>query len=521
MDRWKKKLQELFGIDIRSLAFFRMGLALVLIGDLLNRIQDLIAHYTDDGVLPRDVLIYHFLDPWHFSLHLMNGSWGIQFLLFSLAILFAIGLLFGFYTRLSTILSWLLLISLHTRNPLLVHGGDTLLRMLLFWGMFLPLGAYWSVDRWKGQQQKYPFQIISGATYALLLQVCMMYWVTALLKTDVAWRQEGTAVWYVFSNEFFATRIARFLLDYPTLLQTLTFSTLFLEFFGPLFVFLPIWTTPIRTTMVVIFMFFHLVLGLTLELGIFSYVAAVAWIPFLPGGLWNVLLGSFPEQVVKLRSNKLLYRVRLDCINLDSARQSQSDLTEEDHCRVGKADEEDQFGKARASPNLYNLTERGINCLALFFFLYIVLWNLRSVGAISLPPQFNAIASLTRIDQHWNMFAPFPLRDHGWFLIPGTLRNGKEIDLYTHQALNWQKPDLCSACFKNDRWRSFMLNLVFDDKSPISLANYAGYLWQNWNDTHPYEEHLLSLDIVLISKKNGVGGSSSDYDKFTLWKHEQ
>ena len=32
------------------------------------------------------------------------------------------------------------------RNPLVVQGGDVLLRVLLFWAMFLPWCAYYSVD---------------------------------------------------------------------------------------------------------------------------------------------------------------------------------------------------------------------------------------------------------------------------------------------------------------------------------------------------------------------------------------
>lgn len=90
---WKTKLKELCGIDIRSLAIFRIGLALVILGDLFIRMQDLTAHYTDQGVMPRDMLIGAIIDPWYISLHLMNGSWEFQALLFILAALFASAML--------------------------------------------------------------------------------------------------------------------------------------------------------------------------------------------------------------------------------------------------------------------------------------------------------------------------------------------------------------------------------------------------------------------------------------------
>lgn len=111
-----KKIRELFSIDTRSLALFRMGIALVLLWDLVDRSQDLVAHYTDFGVLPRDVAISSLLAPWNISFHLISGNWQIQLLLFVVAAFFALTLLIGYKTRLSTILSWLLLSSLHNRN---------------------------------------------------------------------------------------------------------------------------------------------------------------------------------------------------------------------------------------------------------------------------------------------------------------------------------------------------------------------------------------------------------------------
>ncbi|NET13417.1 MAG: hypothetical protein F6K08_11435, partial [Okeania sp. SIO1H6] len=44
-------LEKLFGLDLRSLALFRIGLALIIITDLIIRAGDLTAHYSDAGVL--------------------------------------------------------------------------------------------------------------------------------------------------------------------------------------------------------------------------------------------------------------------------------------------------------------------------------------------------------------------------------------------------------------------------------------------------------------------------------------
>jgi hypothetical protein len=47
------KFKELVGLDKRSLALFRVFIALTTLYDLADRARDIQAHYTDDGVFPR------------------------------------------------------------------------------------------------------------------------------------------------------------------------------------------------------------------------------------------------------------------------------------------------------------------------------------------------------------------------------------------------------------------------------------------------------------------------------------
>ena len=100
-----KKLEELFGFDLRSLAAFRIGLALIILADLIIRSRDIKAHYTDFGVLPRTALIDGILNPWYWSVHLISGQPLVQTLLFLFAGLVAFALLVGYRTRLAVIAS--------------------------------------------------------------------------------------------------------------------------------------------------------------------------------------------------------------------------------------------------------------------------------------------------------------------------------------------------------------------------------------------------------------------------------
>src|SRR5918998_185013 len=207
--RWgRAKLVEVFGADLRSLAAFRMVLAALVLADLASRAPDLYAHYTDRGVLPRSILLQEALNRWQVSLNLMSGELYVQALLFGVAALAALALLVGYRTRLMTVIVWVLLLSIQARNPLILNSGDTLLRMLLFWGMFLPLGAHWSVDRaLKAAPSRLSMHFLSLATVGLFMQIAFVYWFTAILKSGPAWRVDGTALYYALSIEEWVTPI--------------------------------------------------------------------------------------------------------------------------------------------------------------------------------------------------------------------------------------------------------------------------------------------------------------------------
>jgi hypothetical protein len=299
----------LFGIDVRSLAAFRIGLALLLLCDLWFRCGSLGAFYTDAGVLPRaDQPVADVNAAWHVSLHLANGSWWWQAVLFALAAGFAFMLLVGWRTRLALVASWVLLLSLHARNGQVLQGGDILLRCLLFWAMFLPLGAVFSVDRARaalhggGVAEPPRRRFVSVASAALLLQICFVYWFSAALKKDPDWHSDGTAVYYALSLEQLSTPFGQWLLNFPELLKVITQATMVQEAYGPYLAFAPglllgafslrlaeratEWS---RLAAVILFVGFHLGLAATMELGPFPYICWVGWIPFLPALFWDGL----------------------------------------------------------------------------------------------------------------------------------------------------------------------------------------------------------------------------------------
>ena len=67
-------LAEIFALDVRSLALFRVSVALVVLADLAARSGDLRDHYTDVGILPRATAIAEYGRYGFLSLHLFGGS---------------------------------------------------------------------------------------------------------------------------------------------------------------------------------------------------------------------------------------------------------------------------------------------------------------------------------------------------------------------------------------------------------------------------------------------------------------
>ena len=183
-----KVLRTVLGCDLRSLAAFRVGLGLALLFDLLGRLCDLEAHYSDTGVLPRD-LLFQTTDSIVLSLHVLGGSVVFEALLFVLAGIVAVLLVLGWNTRWMAIISWIFLASLHARNPMILNPGDSLLLTLTFLGMFLPIEKQYSMDSAMDPEPVSENRHCSLATVSLLLLTMLMIFlvVRSMPGTNIVW----------------------------------------------------------------------------------------------------------------------------------------------------------------------------------------------------------------------------------------------------------------------------------------------------------------------------------------------
>lgn len=416
--------------------------------DVGLRSRDLVAFYTDAGALPRGVLLRQ---PWlspSYDIFLATGDLFGALALFALTAAAAACLTLGYWTRLAGLATWFMVSCLQLRNPLLLDGGDDLLRVMLFWTPFLPLAARWSLDasshpRWRSLPDRYT----SLATTGYLLQVCLLYLFAGLLKSDAMWRQTGEALYYTLSIDMFATRLAHVALGYPELLRWLTFAALALELGFPLLVLSPWKTDLCRGVAVLAGWAFHVSTALLMHLGLFMPIAMVSLLGLLPSAWLDRI---FPPE---------------------TGPRSQAEL-----------------------PPGYrmNWPVRALLCLVL---AYLVAINLRSLQPE--PPRLNPIVRwfgiLTKEHQAWFLFGPRPFSDDGWFWIEAVDDEDRPVRLLGGP----DKPTLVSAQFPNQRWRRWLQNLRED--YPDLRASYLDFLERTWARQHP-DRPLKRIQLIFMEE---------------------
>lgn len=258
----------IFTLDGRSLRIGRIGVGALLLLDLLFRAGALEAHYSDAGALPRDAYTLSQWE-WSWSLHALSGSVVFEAALFALTAVALLLFTLGRFTFWANLLSLLLLISMHARNPLLRDGQDDLARVLLFFFLFLPMNAG-------------AVKVRNAGTVGLTLQVVLLYWVSVRHKLVSPWWTSLDALHSALSLRRYQTPFAQWLLSYPDVLKALTVGALAVETLLPLAL-LVFWNRPrIRLGVVVGMCGLHLGMWSCLRLGIFPLLCVVTWLMFLP-----------------------------------------------------------------------------------------------------------------------------------------------------------------------------------------------------------------------------------------------
>jgi Vitamin K-dependent gamma-carboxylase len=482
-----KKYLQIFALDLRSLALFRISLGMCLFVDVFYRLFYINDFYSDFGVLPRAAALEHFLGPWEYSVFLMTGKSELVFVLMALTLVAIAMMTVGYRTRLAAFVTWVLVTSLQTRTQIVLHGGDDLIRVLLFWCQFVPLGAAFSVDRYLNpSREPADRSLLSFGGAGLMLQLIFMYAFTAALKVHPVWVSEGSAIYYALSLEQFTDTLGQWLLNFPVAMRFLTFSTLLLEAVGPLLLLIPGIQQYVRLPIVLSFIGFHFGLFLTLHLGPFPWTCMAAWLMFLPPQFWDAVANRWSWSPIEKIS---LY-----------------------------------FKKYKLSgEKVIVFYPKAMQYTAALFIGLVFLWNLSHHESLPLhkPDSLRIVMNLTKMYQKWNMFAPYPRKDDGWYVIEAKLLNGETVDPLAEDFIyTEEKPNDVAATYVNTMWRKYLSNMWL--RTNYQYRIYFGrYLCRRWNlNKTQHDEKINTMKISYMLQMTPAPGAEPELTKKELlWKH--
>jgi hypothetical protein len=422
--------------DARVLGLFRLAFGSVILFDLCDRLRDFNAFYTDAGLAPRADVLSAWARMWRLSAFDMVGTPLLVGALYALAIFCVAAYTVGWRTRLFSVLAWLSVVSLDERNLVILDGGDGVMRVLLFWGMFADLGAAYSLDVLLGQRDgggrapALPLRVMQ-------LQVGTVYLMAAVTKTGLQWK-DGTALYHALQLSDWARGIH--LLGHPALVSRLTHGTLWIEWGFPIVAAVPIGF--VRALAIGAILMLHGGIFSTMRVGLFSTVMPV-----------TMLLFVYPRWIDWLET------------------------------RLG-------WRRPRAT-----VPARGSLLLHAFLIVQflMVMWT-QSPLVFRLPSLrrfVGAETELLSLWQNWAMFAPNPLGEDGRWEGPGKLSNGAAVDVLAEVAPG-MLPD---HGFFFHRWVKYRSEL-YANSYDGALRMFASYLCRSFNRDHPPDAQLAEFDLV-------------------------
>ncbi len=292
-------------LDLRPLGLMRIVFGAVLVVSVADIAPVLATFLSDDGVMPRHALLDGVARGDRFSLLFAVGPHWLLVAVFVATLLSLASFCVGYRTRLSNLVAFVLTCSLHERNLMAFDGADNVIRVMLFWMLFMPSGARYSIDAVLSGARGEPVRETAAALPMRIgqLQIAWVYANTVMHKWPGASWHDGTALHAALGlDHLFVRTLGKMLFHVPwvTALGT-RFAVVAERSFLPL-VFLPLFqtrairawldkrSTAMRGTLVLLFQptykalailygtALHLGIALMMSVGNFSYVMIASYL---------------------------------------------------------------------------------------------------------------------------------------------------------------------------------------------------------------------------------------------------
>ncbi|HAN46327.1 MAG TPA: hypothetical protein DCQ32_07215, partial [Cyanobacteria bacterium UBA8156] len=231
-----------------SLGAMRIALGLFVLQMLVCSIPNWQKFYGPDGYLPLTAYIESmngFADAAIASVLAWSADPLWPWVVFGVGVVSAIVFTVGIQTRVATVVLFAVWASLLHRSLTLVNGQDQIVKLLLFFGCFAPLGRSYSWDGWWAKKHKQPWPEVAPVWPTRLMQVSIafvyLFSAPAKWNDDIMWRN-GLAIYYVtLSDRWFRFPDVTLFQNIPFSIFS-TYSALATEMGFPLLV----WFKPLR-----------------------------------------------------------------------------------------------------------------------------------------------------------------------------------------------------------------------------------------------------------------------------------
>jgi hypothetical protein len=200
-------------------------------------------------------------------------------------------MLLGLFSRFQVACIFFWLVSFHHRNPMIIDAQDTVMRMLAFFFIFLPLDQHWSLSKRLLKRVGWGSRSVASAWALRLvqLQMSLIYLSATISKIQGETWQNGTALFYVYQLPAFFGKwpIPQFLLESEVVIRYGTWSVLLLEGLVPL----ALWLKPTRKPALILAIGLHLVLEYSMHTFLFQWIMIVGFLSFFNPDEWPSLRG--------------------------------------------------------------------------------------------------------------------------------------------------------------------------------------------------------------------------------------
>lgn len=189
----------------------------------------------------------------------------------------AVGFTVGWRTRICGLVLVLGVISLHLRAPLIIHSGDTLLRLCLIYLVLSPSGAALSIDQRRSGRPISPVRVTGQRLIAYQVAIC--YLLTAWWKGFGTFWIDGTATYYpARMHEFMRFPVPGFIERQPFIGIT-TYGTLIVEVLLGTLVF---WK-PARKWVLILGLMLHGYIEYRFNIPMFAFIITSCYVAFYDG----------------------------------------------------------------------------------------------------------------------------------------------------------------------------------------------------------------------------------------------